>query len=196
MQVSIAWALVVASFFLLGCFGYASVAKSKTGMVVGAVISAIVLNGIASQIFTAVEIRLWSRLVELWQRPVSLQRCFGASRSPVRPCISRSARSLLWLELLRSLLASRSWGASGQPMSSLEGRPSSVQALFQSIFSFLPFGWSVSHGDAARAVTQEVPLERYSESDDDERGQMLSHAMYAFGCAQIHMQDADVIPFQ
>lgn len=57
MQVSIAWALVVTSFVLLGCFGYASVAKSMTGMVVGAVISAIVLNGIASQIFTAVEIR-------------------------------------------------------------------------------------------------------------------------------------------
>ncbi len=37
---------------------------------------------------------------------------------------------------------------------------------------------------------------RYSESDDDERGQMLSHAMYAFVCAQIQMQDADVIPFQ
>jgi hypothetical protein len=57
MSASPAWALVAASFLLLGLFGYASVTRSKAGMIVGAVISALVLNGIASQIFTAVEIR-------------------------------------------------------------------------------------------------------------------------------------------
>jgi hypothetical protein len=57
MPASTAWALVAASFLLLGLFGYASVTRSKAGMIVGAVISALVLNGIASQIFTAVEIR-------------------------------------------------------------------------------------------------------------------------------------------
>jgi hypothetical protein len=57
MPASTAWALVAASFLLLGLFGYASVTRSKAGMIVGAVISAFVLNGIASQIFTAVEIR-------------------------------------------------------------------------------------------------------------------------------------------
>lgn len=56
MSVSAAWALVAASFLLLGLFGYASVSRSKAGMVFGAVIMAFVLNAIASQIFTAVEI--------------------------------------------------------------------------------------------------------------------------------------------
>ena len=36
----------------------------------------------------------------------------------------------------------------------------------------------------------------YSDTDDDERGQILSHAMYAFVCAQIKMQNADIIPFR
>jgi hypothetical protein len=57
MSASTAWALVAASFLILGLFGYASVTRSKTGMIFGAVISAFVLNGLASQIFTAVEIR-------------------------------------------------------------------------------------------------------------------------------------------
>ncbi len=38
MSVSAAWALVAASFLLLGLFGYASVSRSKAGMVFGAVI--------------------------------------------------------------------------------------------------------------------------------------------------------------
>lgn len=58
MPASTAWTLVAASFLLLGFFGYASVTRSKTGMVFGAVISALVLNGIASQIFMAAEIRM------------------------------------------------------------------------------------------------------------------------------------------
>lgn len=33
---------------------------------------------------------------------------------------------------------------------------------------------------------------RYSESDDDERGQLLSRAMYAFVSAQIEKQDANI----
>lgn len=35
----------------------------------------------------------------------------------------------------------------------------------------------------------------YSASDDDERGQILSHAMYAFICSQLQFQGVDVIPF-
>jgi hypothetical protein len=57
MQAATGWALVAASFFMLGLFGYASVTRSKIGMVLGGVFSAIVLNGAAHQIFMAVEIR-------------------------------------------------------------------------------------------------------------------------------------------
>jgi len=56
MLASTAWAFVVASFLLLGVFGYASVARSKAAMAFAAVISALMLNGVASQIFRAVEI--------------------------------------------------------------------------------------------------------------------------------------------
>lgn len=57
MSESTAWLLVVASFLVLAFFGYASVTRSKMLMISGALVSAFVLNVIASQIFTAVEIR-------------------------------------------------------------------------------------------------------------------------------------------
>lgn len=50
------WSIVASSFLLLGFFGYGSATRSKPGMIFGAVISALVLNGVALQIFNAVEI--------------------------------------------------------------------------------------------------------------------------------------------
>lgn len=52
-----AWSLVVVSFLLLGGFGYASVTRNRLGMICGAVISALVLNWMASQFFSVAEIR-------------------------------------------------------------------------------------------------------------------------------------------
>jgi hypothetical protein len=62
MSESTAWSLVAASFLILGFFGYASFARSKILMILGALVSAFVLNVMASQIFTAVEIRTIKRL--------------------------------------------------------------------------------------------------------------------------------------
>jgi hypothetical protein len=72
----------------------------------------------------------------------------------------------------------------------------------------MPAEWSVAATSAAFVDIELDPTRldellrymsmdlRYSESDDDERGQMLSHAMFAFISAQIEMQDANIIPFQ
>ena len=71
----------------------------------------------------------------------------------------------------------------------------------------MPEDWSVAATSAAFIEVQLDPRKldellrymsmdlRYSESDDDERGQVLTHAMHAFVIAQVRMQHADVIPF-
>jgi hypothetical protein len=57
MSESTAWSLVVASFLMIVFFGYASATRSKMLMISGALVSAFLLNVIASQIFMGVEIR-------------------------------------------------------------------------------------------------------------------------------------------
>lgn len=56
MSESTAWALVATSLLMIGFFGYASAARSKLIMILGAIVSAFLLNGVASQIFMAIEI--------------------------------------------------------------------------------------------------------------------------------------------
>ena len=71
----------------------------------------------------------------------------------------------------------------------------------------MPAAWSVAAGNP-EFVEVQLDLEdkdellrymsmdmRYSESDDDERGQVLTHAMHAFIVTQLEMQNADIVSF-
>ena len=68
----------------------------------------------------------------------------------------------------------------------------------------MPADWSVAAGSAEFIEVQINPKnmdellrymimdQRFSESDDDERGQILTHAMHSFILAQIEMQNTDI----